>query len=106
MNHCIKYGSTNWDTENNCFSDEPGIVQKATGYYESTVTHCHCFQITWEVKRNMNQRSLSHVSMDIEGVRSGKLEVQVPYFLAASHIADMFMSFIDEKLLDAVIENN
>ena len=98
------YDSITWDVENNCFSDEPGLKQQVNGFEFSPLQQCHCFQITWELERTINQRSLSHVAMDTEGVRSGKFEVQVPYFLAGSPIADTFVSLCHDSLLDGVVE--
>ena len=80
--HCLVYESTKWDNENTCFTHDPILEQHNTGYDQVPLQNCSCFQIVWEVERNQNHRSMSHVAMDTEGVRSGKLEVQVPYFLA------------------------
>ena len=102
--HCFFYESTHWDNENNCFSHDPSLQQHDTGYEDSPLQESSCFQIIWEVERNLNQRSLSHVAMDTEGVRSGKMEIQVPYFLAGQQISETFSSLCDDKSLQAIIE--
>lgn len=100
---CFTYSDATWDGENNCFAGEPSVEQERTGYYGSVSDESVCFQITWEVERNTSQRALSHVAMDDEGERNGKMEVQVPYFFAGPEMQPGLVSLLGEQHLDDII---
>ena len=101
---CAHYKDTAWDVENNCFSHEPELRKDFTLYKSTSLDHCSCFQITWEVEKSLNQRTLSHVAMDSEGVRNGKIEVQMPYFLACSEVQRRLSILFGDTIVDDIIK--
>ena len=57
------------------------------------------------MERVSSQRTLSHVALDTEGVRSGKMEVQMPYFLTRSQLQESVQELVQETFLDTVISS-
>ena len=101
--HCFTYADTEWDAENNCFSQEPTLQRLDAMYGLADLESSGCFQITWEVERVSTQRTLSHVTMDTEGIRTGKMKVQMPYFFAGPEIQHNFVELCSDDVLESVI---
>ena len=100
--YCFTYADSSWDSENNTFSHEPTLQKRSTSYTPINSDTSTCFQITWVVDRTTTQKSLSHVSMDTEGVRTGTMEVQIPYFLVGPQIIESIQSLCTDEVLDHV----
>ena len=103
---CFTYSDARWDTENNCFASEPSLCKRSAGYESCTLEECVAFQITWEVEKMTTPRQLSHVATDTEGVRTGKMEVEIPYFLAGPELEDSLSSLCGESDLNSVISES
>ena len=97
------YADTEWDAENNGFSQEPTLQRLDAMYGIADLESSGCFQITWEVERVSTQRTLSHVAMETEGIRTAKMEVQMPYFFAGPEIQHNLVELCSENVLESVI---
>ena len=100
---CLVYPDIKWDAENNCFAHEPILAEHENEYHDSAMEDCSCFQITWEVERCTSQRTLSHIAMDTEGIRSGKMEIEMPYFLVGPQVQESLVNLVDEHVLNNII---
>ena len=102
---CAYYEDATWDVENNCFSRDPELKERTPNYSSSKLENCSCFQITWEVDRSQNQRTLSHIATDTEGIRSGRMEVQFPYFHAVSQVKRNLSTMFCDSILEDIIKS-
>ena len=93
-----------WDSENHCLSTAPAVMQARTQFRGTRDADLTSFRITWETERPRSMRKVSGFSTDNEGVRRGRLSVQVPYVCFAAELApSIIQSITDIDILNMIV---
>lgn len=98
----VFFANASWDSDNSCFAAQPTLRRTCTGYNEVASTECTCFKMKWESEPPKRQRTVSHMTVDSEGVRRGTLVVEMPFYRLAPHLASVFTELWEEDKLRPV----
>ena len=101
----VFFSNATWDSSNSCFSSEATLKSSATGYKYIAPAECSLFKIRWETDPPKPQRTVGHVSVDTEGVRRGKMVVELPYYLLSPYLTTVFKELCDDDHLNSIIDD-
>ena len=97
----IMMETTSWDEENTCFTSDFVSGDGKTGFTTATREVLNSFNIRWVTEKQKVLRRLNQVVLDREGVRMGKVIVQLPCITMGPALSDAFSSLCGtEKLLN------
>ena len=101
----VFFSNATWDSANSCFSSEATLKSSATGYKDIAPAECSLFKIRWETDPPRPQRTVGHVSVDTEGVRRGKMVVELPYYLLSPYLTTVFRELCNDEQLYSILDN-
>lgn len=93
----VFFSNATWDSDNSCFAAQPSLGRSSTGFNEIASTECSSFKIHWEIVPPKLQRTVSHMTVDTEGVRRGTLVVEMPFYRLAPYLASLFSKVWEEQ---------